>query len=78
MRNSPSPYMSVGEVAAHFRVSQTSIYRARGVFADLRVVEINGRRMVFRSDVEALDRELAHRAVLPKERARLRPVKKRA
>lgn len=63
--------MTVAEAAAHFRVSQTSIYKARGVFADLRVVEINGRRMVFRSDVEALDRELEKRAKLPKERLRL-------
>ena len=76
MRNSPSPYMTVAEAASHFRVSQTSIYKARGIFADLRVVEINGRRMVFRSEVEALDRELERRATLPKDRLRL--VKKRA
>ena len=53
-----SPYMTIQEVADLFRVSYTSVYRSRGVFARLRRVAINGRVMILREDVEALDRQL--------------------
>jgi hypothetical protein len=48
-----------------------SIYKARGIFADLRVVPINGRRMVYRSEVEALDRALEKKAHKPGDALRL-------
>ncbi len=50
--------MTIKEVADYFRVSYTSAYRSRGVFASLRKVPINGRVMILRDDVEALDRLL--------------------
>ena len=42
-------------------MSVTTSYRGRGIFADLRLVPVNGRRMVMRADVEALDSELETR-----------------
>lgn len=53
-----SPYMTIQEVADLFRVSYSSIYKSRGVFARLRKVAINKRVMILREDVEALDRML--------------------
>ncbi len=73
-KTTASPYMSVATVAAFFGVSASSIYKARGIFAALRFVPINDRRMVLRASVEALDVQLQQ----PAASDGLRLVKKRA
>lgn len=57
-KQAASPYMTIAETASYFRVSTTSIYKGRGVFAALRIVPVNGRKLVLRSSVEKLDRQL--------------------
>lgn len=56
------PYLSVAAVAAFFGVSSSSIYKARGCFAALRFVSMNGRRLVLRDSVEQLDEQLQAQA----------------
>lgn len=67
----PPLYLSVAATAAHFGVSASSVYKGLGVFGDLRVVQINGRRMVLRADVEALDRALEKQARPARDKLRL-------
>lgn len=55
---SQSPYMTLNEVAAHFRVSETSVRLSRGDFAELRRVKMGKRTLILRSSVEALERKL--------------------
>jgi DeoR/GlpR family transcriptional regulator of sugar metabolism len=57
-----SPYMTLNEVAAHFRVSETTIRLSRGDFVELKRVSMGRRTMIMRSSVEALDRKLARSA----------------
>jgi len=56
---SVSPYMSVKEVAAHYRMGETSVRMGRGDFAELKRVKMGGRTLIMRASVEALDRKLA-------------------
>jgi hypothetical protein len=51
--------MTLNEVAAHYRMSETSVRKARGDFAELKRVRIGKRILILRSSVEALDRKLA-------------------
>jgi hypothetical protein len=62
--NPSTRWMSIAEVAAHFRVSETTVSRGLGVFARLRRVRLTERRIVFvRTDVERLDRQMESAAV---------------
>ncbi len=55
-----SPYMTIKEVAAYYRVGLTTVYESRGDFADLKRVKVEGGNiLILRSSVEALDRKLA-------------------
>lgn len=50
--------MSLKEVAAHYRMSETSVRAARGDFVELKRVRIGRRILILRSSVEALDSKL--------------------
>jgi hypothetical protein len=67
----PPLYLSVAATAAHFGVSASSVYKGLGVFGNLRVVQLNGRRMILLADVEALDHTLEKQARPAKDRLRL-------
>ncbi len=71
-----SPYLSIAQTAAHFGVSYTTIRKQRGIFAALRIVPVNGRKLVVREDVEALDAQLQQPAQPASDGLRL--VRKRA
>lgn len=65
----PSPYMSLREVARHFRVDESTIRKGCGVFALLRVTATDlepgrkrGRKLVLRESVERVDAILEERA----------------
>ena len=64
-----SPYMTLREVAGHFRVDESTIRKGCGVFALLRVVTTDlepgrkrGRKLVMRESVECVDAILEERA----------------
>lgn len=62
--NPSTRWMSIAEVASHFRVSETTVSRGLGVFARLRRVQLTERRIIFvRTDVERLDRQMERAAV---------------
>lgn len=54
-----SPYMTLHEGAAHYRMSETSVRLSRGDFAELKRINMGRRILILRSSVEALDRKLA-------------------
>jgi hypothetical protein len=62
---SQSPYMTVKEVAAHYRVALSTVYESCGDFAELKRTRVVGRTpgkgkiLILLSSVELLDRKLA-------------------
>ncbi len=69
MTGEKSPYMSLREVARHYRVSESAIRKGCGVFAllsitttDLKPGHKRGRKLVLRSSVERVDALLQERA----------------
>jgi hypothetical protein len=63
------PYMTLKEVARHFRVDESTIRKGCGVFALLRVTTTDlepghgrGRKLVMRESVERVDSILQERA----------------
>lgn len=56
---SQSPYMTIKEVTAHYRMSETSVRASRGDFGELKRVKMGKRILITRASVEALDRKLA-------------------
>lgn len=65
----PSPYMTLKEVARHFRVDESTIRKGCGIFALLRIVTTDlepgrkrGRKLVLRVSVERVDAILEDRA----------------
>jgi hypothetical protein len=78
-----SPYMSLREVARHFRVDESTVRKGCGVFALLRITSTDlepgrkrGRKLVIRESVERVDAILEERAAAAT--APLRLAKKRA
>jgi hypothetical protein len=64
-----SPYMTLKEVARHFRVDESTIRKGCGVFVLLRVTTTDlepgrtrGRKLVLRESVERVDTILEERA----------------
>ena len=65
----PSPYMTLREVARHFRVDESTIRKGCGLFSILRMTTTDlepgrtrGRKLVMRESVERVDAILEKRA----------------
>ncbi len=57
-RSESSRYMTLQQAADHYCVTEAAIRQGCGPLKQLRTVKIGKRRLVLRSDVEALDRKL--------------------
>jgi hypothetical protein len=56
-------YMSLQEVADHYRISEATVRLGHKPFDQLYTVKVGKRRLVLRSSVDALDRRLERAAV---------------
>lgn len=57
-----SPFMSIAEAAAYFRVSESTIRNARDDFARLAHVHVGRRHLVTRESVEQVGADILRRA----------------
>lgn len=66
-----SPYMTLKETAAHYRVHVTSVRFARGPLCELRHVKLGKRTLILRESVEALDAKLRRQSSAASDGLRL-------